>query len=110
MSLSHKRKDDFSCFWNYCFDLLEYAVVKAKDCKNADDLPLWNKNMVLAYAAASWSDSKLHDWDDEWIEYKLSEDRKNVDDMKKTISELRRKLNSAKRSVERLKTKKGAKA
>jgi hypothetical protein len=110
MKLTRKRRNDFDDFWRYCLGLLDYAAACARDCKGTADLPLWNKNMVLAYAAVSWSDHKVHDWNDAWIEDSISDEKKAVDDMRKTISELRRKLNSAKKSVERLKTKKGAKA
>ena len=110
MRLTIKRTCDFDDFWDYCYGLLHYAADKAEDCKDISDLPMWNKNMVLAYAATSWNDHKVHDWNDEWKEDSLSVATEKVSNMRKTISGLRRKLSNAKRSIQKLKTKKGAKA
>lgn len=50
MSLSRKQEKDFLEFWDYCREIRDVAMARC-----SDTLPLYNQNMVLAYAAITWN-------------------------------------------------------
>lgn len=55
MSLSQKQEKDFLEFWDYCREIGDVAVARCIGCERGGSLPLYNQNMVLAYAATTWN-------------------------------------------------------
>lgn len=55
MSMSQEQKKDFLEFWDYCRGIRDVAVARCIGCKSGGTLPLYNQNMVLAYAAITWN-------------------------------------------------------
>ena len=55
MSLSRKQEKDFLEFWDYCQEIGDVAVARCIECISGNPLPLYNRNMVLAYAATTWN-------------------------------------------------------
>ena len=53
--MSRKQEKDFLKFWDYCEEIRDVAVARCIVCKSGGPLPLYNQNMVLAYAAMTWN-------------------------------------------------------
>jgi hypothetical protein len=48
--MSREQEKDFLEFWDYCREIRDVAVAQC-----SGPLPLYNQNMVLAYAAITWN-------------------------------------------------------
>lgn len=111
------RERDFTDFWDYCDLIRSYAeAISEKDDEEEKEyeagnynLPAWNRNMCLVYAAATWEAHKANDSRERWCAGDIH-NKTTTDELFKVtakVEELRSKLQSAKRALKRLRAKAG---
>lgn len=98
---------DFECFWDYVNEVRQYAIKITEDCSSFDDLPAWNRMLILAYCAATWDRGSLED-------EVMREHLENADWVRRTTKEietaheraaLKRKIRSLQKQLARAKEK-----
>lgn len=101
--LSDEEECEFSAFWTYCDVLAAHMSAICEDNPKFEDLPDWNRQIVIAYATSTWNVRRARMIGDLFNEARDTERnvaywREKVEPLKAELAKLKRREASRKRA------------